>query len=47
MTKFKKVGGGSYEVYRPEPKKPFDWGALFGGMILIFIVLAALGSCTT
>lgn len=43
---YERVGGGHYDIYRPKPKKPFDWGALFGGIFLCFIVLAIIGSIT-
>ena len=42
---WEKVGEGSYDVYRPKPKKPF-WnqvGEFIGGMIFIGIVLTIIG----
>lgn len=41
MTKHKKIGGGTYGVY----KKVFDWEVLFGWIFFIFVVLVLLGSC--
>ncbi|WP_417681688.1 hypothetical protein [Roseibium sp.] len=43
-NEYERVGGGSYGIYRKKPKPPFDWGALFGGIVVIFIILAVLGN---
>lgn len=46
---FEHVGSQRVEYFRekPQPKKKFDWDALFGGLFLLFCVLALLGSCTS
>ena len=36
MTKYKRVGGGSYDIY----KKRIDWGALAGAIALIGLLIA-------
>jgi hypothetical protein len=49
MSKFdvEHVGTRKTDVYRVKPKKKsFDWGAFFGGMILLFFALGLIGSCT-
>jgi len=47
--KFEHVGSQRVEYFRekPQPKKKFDWDALFGGLFLLFFALALLGSCTS
>lgn len=42
---YEKIGGGQFGIYRPKPKKTFDWDALVGVIFLIFILVAVLGSC--
>jgi len=42
MTKYKKVGGGSYGVYQPQPE-PSNWGAI----IVCIIVILMLVSCVS
>lgn len=41
MAKFKKVGGGSYGVYKKE--KDSVWPAILGGLIILFIIGAVFG----
>ena len=41
---WEKVGGGSYGIYKP--KKQTDWGEIFGGIFIVFVVLALLSTCS-
>ena len=45
MTKYRKRG--QIDLLEPVPEKPkkkFDWDGLFGGLFLIVIVVAIIGS---
>lgn len=42
---WEKVGGGSFGVYKPKPKKKTDWGEVIGGIFIVMSVLAVLSSC--
>lgn len=41
MSKFEKVGGGRFGVYR---EKKSSWGEILGGIVFAVIVLAIIGS---
>lgn len=40
MSKYKHIGGGSYDVY----EKQADYGWV-GGVVLLIIILGILGNC--
>lgn len=47
MTLYRKKGQIDLLEKVPTKEKPFDWDALFGFILLAFIALAVLGSCTS
>ena len=44
MAKWDKVGGGNFGVYQ---KRPTDWAAVIGGIIVVMIVLGLLAKCAS
>lgn len=41
MAKYKRVGGGRYDVYR---KEKTDWGAVCGGIVIVAIIIAVIAN---
>lgn len=43
--KYERVGGGTYDVYRPKKKSFWESaGEVIGGIVLVVIVLAVIGA---
>jgi len=44
MSKYKKIGGGSYGVYQ---KQKTDWFSIILGIVLMVVVLGAIARCAS